>query len=1285
MAILRASAAASDTKKSRLKRLLPLSLRTHLTVISIVLTTGPVVILGLAQTFMVRAREISGAVARYQAMATSLAREIDFFISDATDNLQILSGSIAEMPHLGAGALESHGRRVLDTRTIDHIAVMTSSGRSIVNLTRSGRLPTGADYSDRPYFRAVIASRRPELSAPLVGKVSRRPEVFIAVPAVDRRGALKAILVGGLDMTELYSRHLSQFGAVEARSRTFLLEPSGRPLATSDRGLGEVFASSGDVRIEPQRWDIDPRLLTWTDEKGHRLVGASASLATGKWRVLSGTPEDQIREAMAAPMRRAAYVALWLLLACVIVSPLVARRQAAPIKAMEQQAKRIASGALGEQVTLAPYPPRELIELSGAFNTMSAQLGRRYREASAVGVVAQTVSQSLDLREILQGSLTAIAGVIPLDAAMIYLREGDELRVAAHLGLSDEFVRGVDRMRLGEGFSGRVAQSGAPMLVEDLWTDPRLTRDVVLKEGLRSFAIVPLSSKGRILGALNFAGRGIRQFDQDDLTLMTTIGAQIGLAIENAGLYAQAQARLKEAEALAEISRQLSSSLDPRMVILTIARWAKELCSSDLSVFASYDPVSRAAKVTASVGARTDLLRNYTIEPGQGVDGRMLETGEAFVTDDYFHDPRASQECVELARAEGFVAKLAVPVRSRDRTIGLLWVINRRPIPFTLQHQEVLQKLAAHAAMALENTRLYQEAQDRLRETETLLAVSQTLTTTLDLREALRRGARELARALHADTTGAYLISPDGTELRPFSGYHLPKEKLAYLRATPIPLNLNRFIEEGFIARRAIFSSDAQLDPRFNEEINLFSIRAVVMVPFFARNEILGSLFAIWWEQPHAPTPRELELADGIGRQLALTIENARLYQESLDRAAALAETEDRYRRLAEGATDIIFTVDLKGKFTYLNPRIQEVLGYRPKDLLGTPSIATVAPKDQDLVRAVFARALQGESAFDVFEIDAITRDGSTVPLELGSSTIYDAEGRIIGRQGIARELTDRRRLEEEVRERKRVEEISRFKSQFLANMSHELRTPLHSVIGFSEVLRDGRFGPLTEKQARFVGNILVSGQHLLALIDDILDLAKIEAGKMRLQPAAFELRGALEEVCGVIQHQLGVKHQSLRLDVDQDVGACMADRQRVHQIMLNLLSNAIKFTPEGGRITVTARRGSRGEGSGSSDDSPLNPKPSTLYPGDLIEIAVADTGIGISPSHLPRLFHEFEQLEPLYTKHYQGSGLGLALCRHLVELHGGRIWASSEGEGRGSTFTFTLPVAEPPEGSSDA
>ena len=1280
MGILGASAAPSDAGREGSKRLFPLSIRSHLTVIAIILTMGPVVVFGLVQARRVRGREITAASSRYHAMATSVAREIDFFISDAADNLKLLAGAIEEMKDLRPEIVEVHVRRALDTRTIDHITVMTPAVRSIVNLTRDKRLPTGVDYSDRPYIQALIASRTPQLAPPLVGKVSHRAEVFLGVPAFDRRGAIKAILVGALDMTELYKRHLSEPGTAEPLGRTLLLEPSGRPVAASDRTIGEVFASSTDVRIAPHVWESDPRLLTWTDEQGQRMVGASASLATWKWAILRGIPEDHLSETMALPIRRLAYTALWLLVACLILSPLVSRIMAQPIQALKHQARRLADGALGQQVTHAPYLPRELVDLSNTFNTMSAQLARNAREATAVSVLAQNVGQSLELREILQGSLATIADVIPLDATVIFLREGEELRIAAHLGLSNEFVTRADRMRLGEGFAGRVAASGVPLLIEDMWVDPRLRSDAVIKEGLHSLISVPIAANGRLVGVLHIFRRGIRQFREEESVLLTTIGAQIGFAVENASLYAQAKVQIKEAEAFTEISRQLSSSLDPQTVILTIVRWAKELCDSDLAVFAPYDPVRRVATITAFVGARTEALQDYQIELGKGMDGWILETGTPFVTADYFHDPRLSQDCADVARAEGFVAKLAVPVRSRDQSIGLLWVVNRRPIPFTQQHLEVVQKLATHAAVALENSRLHQEAQDRLRETETLLAVGQMLTATLDLQEALRRGARELARALHADTAGAYLISPDGQSLYPFAGYHLPKEKLAHLRTTVVPLDYNRFIEDGFIARRPIFSPDCQLDPRWDDRIGVFSFRALLMVPFIARDQIIGSLFGVWWEQPHTLTPRELELAEGIGRQLALAVENARLHQASLDRAAALAESEDRYRRLAEGAKDIIVTKDVAGRFTYLNPRVQEILGYRPEELLGTPAIDLVVPRDRERVKESFKRAFRGECAFDVFETEIIKKDGSTVPLETAASAIYDAEGRFIGRQEIARDLTERRRLEEEVRERKRLEEINRFKSQFLANMSHELRTPLNAVLGFSEILRDCHFGPLTEKQARFVSNILVGGRHLLTLIDDILDMAKIEAGKMRLDLVSLELRDAITEVCGVMQLQAAVKRQTIQTQVAPDVGGCVADRQRLHQILLNLLSNAIKFTPDGGQITVSARRVH------SSQFTVDRPEEADREPHrDFVEISVDDTGIGISPDDLPRLFQEFEQLEPFSTKRHQGSGLGLALCQRLVELHGGRIWASSEGEGRGSTFTFTIPCAAPGDVPRDA
>jgi signal transduction histidine kinase len=263
------------------------------------------------------------------------------------------------------------------------------------------------------------------------------------------------------------------------------------------------------------------------------------------------------------------------------------------------------------------------------------------------------------------------------------------------------------------------------------------------------------------------------------------------------------------------------------------------------------------------------------------------------------------------------------------------------------------------------------------------------------------------------------------------------------------------------------------------------------------------------------------------------------------------------------------------------------------------------------------------------------------------------------------------RRVAERTRELERANRdllaASHNKSEFLANMSHEIRTPLNSIIGFSELLLDGGPGPLNPRQQRFLSNIHRSGQHLLQLINDILDLSKVEAGKIALRLEPVQTAEALEEVLVVARGLAGQKAQRLQADVPTDLPPLRADPVRFKQICLNLLSNAVKFTPERGAITLAVRRR-------------LQPPASALP--DCVEICVRDTGIGIRREDLPKLFGEFVQLETTRAQRHEGTGLGLALTKRLVELHGGQIQASSAGEGSGSTFQVTLPVSGPRDGS---
>jgi signal transduction histidine kinase len=235
---------------------------------------------------------------------------------------------------------------------------------------------------------------------------------------------------------------------------------------------------------------------------------------------------------------------------------------------------------------------------------------------------------------------------------------------------------------------------------------------------------------------------------------------------------------------------------------------------------------------------------------------------------------------------------------------------------------------------------------------------------------------------------------------------------------------------------------------------------------------------------------------------------------------------------------------------------------------------------------------------------------------------------------------------------RREAENANRIKSAFLAGMSHELRTPLHAIIGFSEALKERLFGALNPKQAEYVEDIHASGRHLLMLINDLLDISKIEAGHMELELTRFDVAGALTQALAFFKERAARRRLALTLSVDPALDTLVADERKFKEIMLNLLSNAVKYTPDGGRVEVRAT------------------------PGDgVVTIAVTDTGVGIPPEEHAAIFEEFHQVKRRDREdHREGTGLGLALTKRFVELHGGRIWVDSEPQ-QGATFTFVLPV----------
>lgn len=332
--------------------------------------------------------------------------------------------------------------------------------------------------------------------------------------------------------------------------------------------------------------------------------------------------------------------------------------------------------------------------------------------------------------------------------------------------------------------------------------------------------------------------------------------------------------------------------------------------------------------------------------------------------------------------------------------------------------------------------------------------------------------------------------------------------------------------------------------------------------------------------------------------------------------------------------------------------------------------------------------------------------------IEIRAIPRFDSNGNLIGLIHVVRDITERKQLEQQIKmhtehletvvqertraledtnlelqtvnrelvlRREEADAASRAKTDFLANMSHELRTPLNAIMGFSEIMLMGMAGPVSDKQREFLNDISKSGNHLLSLINDILDLSKVEAGKMELEPEPVIIDDLVAGATMMFKEK-ALKH-AIKLDTIKDpaVADIIADRRKLKQVLVNLLSNAFKFTPDGGSVTVAARR-IEGEMAGKWEEenkSMISQPLSLPTPTDLIEISVSDTGVGITPEHQKKLFQPFEQIDSSLSRKHAGTGLGLSLCRRFVELHGGRIWVESE-PGKGSTFSFVIPVRRP-------
>jgi signal transduction histidine kinase len=443
---------------------------------------------------------------------------------------------------------------------------------------------------------------------------------------------------------------------------------------------------------------------------------------------------------------------------------------------------------------------------------------------------------------------------------------------------------------------------------------------------------------------------------------------------------------------------------------------------------------------------------------------------------------------------------------------------------------------------------------------------------------------------------------------------------------------------------------------------------------------------------------KHVRLLETFAAQAAIAIENVRLFQELQARTRDLARSVEQLQALGAVGQAVSSTLDLEtvlativsradllagadGGAIYEYDEAGKVFHLRATQRLGEELVAATRAEPIRLGEGALGRAAQSRQPVEIPDVlDAAAYEGRmrAVMARTDFRAILAVpllrEGRILGGLAVLRKSPGRfapevvdllktlaaqsaiaihnarlfRELEAKSQE---LETATRHKSEFLANMSHELRTPLNAIIGFSEVLGERMFGELNDKQAEYVQDILSSGRHLLSLINDILDLSKVEAGRMELELSRFDLPAAISSAVILVRERATRHGLALEASVDDRLGSFVGDERKIRQVLLNLLSNAVKFTPEGGRIAVRA------------------------VPADgAVEVSVSDTGIGIAPEDQEAIFQEFRQVGTDYARKREGTGLGLALARRFVDLHGGRIWVKSR-PGEGSTFTLTLPV----------
>jgi PAS domain S-box-containing protein len=530
----------------------------------------------------------------------------------------------------------------------------------------------------------------------------------------------------------------------------------------------------------------------------------------------------------------------------------------------------------------------------------------------------------------------------------------------------------------------------------------------------------------------------------------------------------------------------------------------------------------------------------------------------------------------------------------------------------------------------------------RARELSALLAVTQTATQSLDTDKILNDTLDKSLEILRFEIGYIRVLDAKagGMVVSVARGLSSPE----FLRTVVSLESSHRSIGKiVFETRQPYISSDIQKEDK-NKFRHGFMLKegivSAAFVPIMSKNRFLGMMM-VGSFKVHRFAQYEVDLLMAFGSQIGSALENAQLYDE--------VNKGKRYiENLVENAGDVIFSTDLEDRILTWNRGAEIIMGYSKAEVIGQHLSILLPPERFHELEEMRAKVEISGSLRDI-EVRSKRKDGGMIYLSLSISPIRDVEGKIVAFLRVAKDTTEKRRYE------RRLKELDKMKSDFVSNVSHELRTPLTSIKGSVDNMLDGLTGSLNEKQVRYLARIKSNADRLSRLINDLLDLSRIESGRVEVRSTTLTLTALAEEVAEHLKSLAAEKLIRIEVPSPDPKITVWADRDKVTQVLINLIGNAVKFTPQNGKVTVALEK--KGD--------------------DYVQISIDDTGPGILPEEKNKIFSKFYQFADIDKQKPKGSGLGLAISKALVEMHGGRIWVESE-VGKGSTFYFTLPARQP-------